>query len=261
MALPKVAVMVGPTAVGKTAVALELAAALGGEIVNADSMQVYRGLDIGTAKPTLEERARVRHHLVDVADPDEPYDAARYSEAGRAVIARLHQAGVPPLVAGGTGLYIKALLAGLFQQDQGVRQVRPRLARELAAQGLPALWARLQSLDPATAARLAPGDTYRIVRALEVVEATGRPLSDWHAAHNFQDRPYETVKLGLELPREELYRESRPGWRPCWPRGGWRKSATCWNAIPRRSSPCRPWGTATWWPTWPEACPWPRPLN
>ncbi len=206
MALPKVAVMVGPTAVGKTAVALELAAALGGEIVNADSMQVYRGLDIGTAKPTPQERARVRHHLVDVADPDEPYDAARYSEAGRAVIAHLHQAGVPPLVAGGTGLYIKALLAGLFQQDQGVRQVRPRLARELAAQGLPALLARLQSLDPATAARLAKGDTYRIVRALEVVEATGRPLSDWHAAHNFQDRPYETVKLGLELPREELYR-------------------------------------------------------
>ena len=206
MALPKVAVMVGPTAVGKTAVALELAAGPGGEIVNADSMQVYRGLDIGTAKPTPEERARVRHHLVDVADPDEPYDAARYSEAGRAVIARLHQAGVPPLVAGGTGLYIKALLAGLFQQDQGVRKVRPRLARELAAQGLPALWARLQSLDPATAARLAPGDTYRIVRALEVVEATGRPLSDWHAAHDFQDRPYETVKLGLELPREELYR-------------------------------------------------------
>ncbi len=206
MALPKVAVMVGPTAVGKTAVALELAAALGGEIVNADSMQVYRGLDIGTAKPTPAEQARVRHHLVDVADPGEPYDAARYSAAARAAIARLHQAGVPPLVAGGTGLYIKALLAGLFQPDQGVHKVRPRLARELTDQGLPALWARLDALDPATAKRLAPGDTYRIVRALEVVEATGRPLSEWHAAHNFQDRPYETVKLGLDLPREELYR-------------------------------------------------------
>ncbi len=205
MALPKVAVIVGPTAVGKTAVALELAEALRGEIVNADSMQVYRGLGIGTAKPTPAERARVRHHLVDVADPDEPYDAARYSAAGRAAIARLHQAGVPPLVAGGTGLYIKALLAGLFQPDQGVRKVRPRLARELTSQGLPALWARLHALDPATAERLAPGDTYRIVRALEVVEATGRPLSEWHAAHNFQDRPYETVKLGLDLPREELY--------------------------------------------------------
>jgi len=206
LAQPKVAVLVGPTAVGKTAVALDLAEALGAEIVNADSMQVYREFDIGTAKPTLAERARVPHHLVDVADPDEPYDAARYAREGRAVIARLHQRGVPPLVAGGTGLYIKALLAGLFPQEDAVHEVRPQLARELADQGLPALYARLESLDPATARRLAPGDTYRILRALEVVEATGRPLSELHAAHGFQDRPYDTLKIGLHLPREELYR-------------------------------------------------------
>lgn len=186
--------------------ALDLAEALGAEIVNADSMQVYRGLDIGTAKPTPAERARVRHHLVDVADPDEPYDAARYAREARAVIAALHRRGVPPLVVGGTGLYIKALLSGLFHQETEVHEVRQRLARELAAQGLPALLARLHSLDPATARRLAPGDTYRILRALEVVEATGRPLSELHAAHNFQDRPYLTLKLGLDLPREELYR-------------------------------------------------------
>lgn len=204
--MPKVAVLVGPTAVGKTAVALDLAEALGAEIVNADSMQVYRELDIGTAKPTLKERARVRHHLVDVADPDEAYEAARYAREGRAVIAALHQNGVRPLVAGGTGLYIKALLSGLFPQEDAVHQVRPRLARELAAQGLPALYARLESLDPATARRLAPGDTYRILRALEVVEATGRPLSELQAAHGFQDRPYDTLKVGLNLPREELYR-------------------------------------------------------
>jgi len=199
-------VLVGPTAVGKTGVALDLASALGSEIVNADSMQVYRELDIGTAKPTLAERARVSHHLVDVADPDEPYDAARYTREGRETIALLHQRGVPPLVVGGTGLYIKALLAGLFHQEEEVREVRLRLARELADQGLPALLARLQALDPATARRLAKGDTYRIVRALEVVEATGHPLSEAHAAHGFQDRPYDTLKLGLELPREELYR-------------------------------------------------------
>ena len=198
--------LVGPTAVGKTGVALDLASALGSEIVNADSMQVYRELDIGTAKPTLAERARVSHHLVDVADPDEPYDAARYTREGRETIALLHQRGVPPLVVGGTGLYIKALLAGLFHQEEEVREVRLRLARELADQGLPALLARLQALDPATARRLAKGDTYRIVRALEVVEATGHPLSEAHAAHGFQDRPYDTLKLGLELPREELYR-------------------------------------------------------
>jgi len=206
VAAPRVAVLVGPTAVGKTAVALELAAALGGEIVNADSLQVYRDLTIGTAKPTLAEQARVRHHLVNVAAPDEPYDAARYAWEGRAVIAALHRRGVPPLVVGGTGLYIKALLYGLFRQQESVRALRPRLARELADRGLPALYARLQALDPATARRLAPGDSYRILRALEVVEATGRPISELHAAHRFQDRPFETLKLGLDLPREELYR-------------------------------------------------------
>jgi tRNA dimethylallyltransferase len=205
VAAGKVAVLVGPTAVGKTAVALDLAEALGAEIVNADSMQVYRELDIGTAKPTPAERGRVRHHLLDVADPDEHYDAARYAAEAREVIAGLHRRGVPPLVVGGTGLYIKALLAGLFHQEEVVHQVRERLARELADQGLPALLARLESLDPVTAQRLAPGDTYRILRALEVVEATGRPISELHAAHDFGDRPYTTLKLGLDLPREELY--------------------------------------------------------
>jgi tRNA dimethylallyltransferase len=206
MVSPKVAVLVGPTAVGKTTVALDLAEALAAEIVNADSMQVYRELDIGTAKPTPSERARVRHHLVDVADPDEHYDAACYAKEARKIIADLHGRGVPPLVVGGTGLYIKALLAGLFHQDEAVTEVRSRLARELAEQGLPALLARLTALDPATAQRLAPGDTYRILRALEVVEATGRPISVLHADHNFGDRPYTTLKLGLDLPREELYR-------------------------------------------------------
>lgn len=206
MSSPKVAVLVGPTAVGKTAVALHLAGALGAEIVNADSLQLYRELDIGTAKPTPAERARVRHHLVDVADPDETYDAARYAREGRAVIADMHRRGIPPLVVGGTGLYIKALLAGLFHQEEAVQAVRPRLARELVDLGLPTLWARLRSLDPAAAQRLAPGDTYRILRALEVVEATGRPISALHTAHRFQDCPYATLKIGLNLPREELYR-------------------------------------------------------
>ena len=206
MTVRRVAVLVGPTAVGKTTVALNLAEGLGAEIVNADSMQVYRELDIGTAKPTSAERARVRHHLVDVAAPDEPYDAARYAREGRAVIADLHHRGIPPLVVGGTGLYIKALLSGIFYQDEAVHDLRPRLAGELADQGLAALYARLVTLDPATAQRLAPGDTYRILRALEVVEATGRSISELHAAHGFKDRPYETLKLGLDLPREELYR-------------------------------------------------------
>jgi tRNA dimethylallyltransferase len=202
----KVAVLIGPTAVGKTAVSLTLARRLKAGIVSADSLQVYRELNIGTAKPTPAERALVPHHLLDVAAPPEPYDAARYSREGRAALAGLHHRGVPPLVVGGTGLYVKALLYGLFPEGTPPRSARDSLRRELADLGLPALYQRLAHLDPATAARLHPHDTYRILRALEVIAATGRPVSDLVAAHRFQDRPYETLKLGLELPREELYR-------------------------------------------------------
>jgi tRNA dimethylallyltransferase len=201
-----VAALVGPTAVGKTAVALALAGRLGAEIVNADSLQVYRELDIGTAKPTVTERAQVPHHLIDVVDPPEPYDAARYCRDGRAVLASLARRQVPPLVVGGTGLYLKALLAGLFAQGQPQAPVRDRLRRELGALGLPVLYQRLLHLDPVTAARLHPHDTYRILRALEVMEATGKPLSQFIAAHRFQNTPYQVLKLGLNLPREELHR-------------------------------------------------------
>jgi len=201
-----VAALVGATASGKTAVALALGERLRAEIVNVDSLQVYRGLDIGTAKPSWAERARVPHHLIDVADPMEPYDAARYSREGRIVLAELHRRGVPPLVVGGTGLYLKALLSGLFAEGTPQGGVRERLRREAGALGLPALYQRLLHLDPVTAARLHPHDTYRIVRALEVMAATGKPLSALIAAHRFQDSPYEVLKLGLALPREELYR-------------------------------------------------------
>lgn len=202
---PKVAVLAGPTAVGKTEVALALAPELGAEIISADSLQVYRELDIGTAKSTPEERAVVPHHLIDVAAPDESYDAARYLAEARAVIRELTRRGVRPLVVGGTGLYIKALLGGLFPDGGKYPEIRARLRQELTEQGLASLYKRLQHLDPATAARLPPGDTYRILRALEVVEGSGRPLSELAAAHRFADRPYETVKIGLTLPREELY--------------------------------------------------------
>ena len=203
---PRVAALVGATAVGKTAVALALAAGLGAEIVNADSLQVYRELDIGTAKPTEAERALVPHHLIDVADPPESYDAARFCREGRAVLDDLARRGAPPLVVGGTGLYLKALLGGLFVEGEPAPGVRDRVRQELAALGLPVLYARLIHLDPATASRLHPHDTYRIVRALEVISATGRPLSEFIKAHRFQDTPYAVLKLGLRLPREELYR-------------------------------------------------------
>ena len=203
---PRVAALVGATAVGKTAVALALAERLGAEIVNADSLQVYRELDIGTAKPTAAERARAPHHLLDVADPPEPYDAARFCREGRAALDDLARRGAPPLVVGGTGLYLKALLSGLFPEGEPAPGVRDRVRQELASLGLPALYNRLIHLDPDTASRLHPHDTYRIVRALEVMAATGKRLSEFIEAHRFQDAPYTVLKLGLTLPREELYR-------------------------------------------------------
>ena len=203
---PRVAVLLGPTAVGKTAVALALARELRAEIVNADSLQVYRALNIGTAKPTLNERALIPHHLVDVVDPDETYHAARYCQEGRTVLASLHRRGVVPLVVGGTGLYLKALLYGLFEDGSPQGLIRDRLRQEFAALGLTPLYQRLWYLDPPAAARLNPNDTYRILRALEVMEATGQPVSALHDGHRFKDSPYEVLKLGLALPREELYR-------------------------------------------------------
>jgi tRNA dimethylallyltransferase len=192
--------------VGKTAVSLTLARRLGGEIISADSLQVYRELDIGTAKPTAGERARVVHHLLDVAAPPEPYDAARYSREARGVLAALEHRGVPPLVVGGTGLYIKALLYGLFPEGSPTVDVREGLRGEVRDLGLPELYRRLARLDPVTAQRLHPHDHYRILRALEVIAATGLPVSELVAAHRFQDCPYRVLKLGLHLPREELYR-------------------------------------------------------
>lgn len=205
MQRPRVAILLGPTGVGKTGVALKLAPRLGAQIINADSLQVYREVDIGTAKPTPAEQALVPHHLLDVVPPDEPYDAARYCREGRAVLSRLHREGISPLVVGGTGFYIKALLHGLFADGVATRSPRERLRLELDALGLEPLFARLGSLDPATAQRLHPHDAYRILRALEVIEASGSPLSRLQAAHRFQDSPFLTLKLGLFLPREELY--------------------------------------------------------
>ena len=186
---PRVAILVGPTAVGKTAVALELAKVIGAEIVNADSLQVYRDLNIGTAKPTPAERSLIPHHLVDVVDPPDLYDASRYSHDAREVIADLHRRSVPPLVAGGTGLYLKALLSGLFIEGSPDPRIRQRLRRELTDKGLPALHERLRRLDPASAWRLHPHDTYRVLRALEVIEATGETLSAWHESHQFWTSP------------------------------------------------------------------------
>jgi tRNA dimethylallyltransferase len=204
-ARPRLIVICGPTAVGKTGVGVAAAGALNGEIISADSMQVYRGMDIGTAKPTVAERAAVPHHLIDVVDPDEPFDAARFTRLARPRVLALHAAGKVPVVVGGTGLYIKALLRGLFRVGPVDPEVRRRLAAEAEAAGVPALHARLQAVDPDSAARLHPNDRVRILRALEVFESVGRPLTALQEAHRFADTPFCALKIGLTLERTALY--------------------------------------------------------
>jgi tRNA dimethylallyltransferase len=202
--MTRVLCIVGPTASGKTALALEVADRIGGEIVSADSRQIYRGLDVGTAKATAAERARVPHHCVDLVDPGEPFDVARFRVAAAGAIAAIAARGRVPIVVGGTGLYVRALLRGLCPAPPRAPALRAELEAALAAEGSGALHRRLAAVDPAAAARVAPRDTVRIVRALEVALATGVPLSRWQAEHGFAERPYEALVLGLARPMPEL---------------------------------------------------------
>jgi len=203
---PKIVVIVGPTASGKSARALELAGHFGAEIINADSMQVYRYMDIGTAKPSVEERTVVRHHLIDILYPDEEFSAALFREEAQGAIADVEARGRRAMVVGGTGLYIKALTSGLIKGGEVDPAIRERLQSEAQSEGRERLYTRLQEVDPTTAARLHPHDTYRIIRALEVYERTGRPISALRGRHCFKEGPYQTLKIGVQMERGELYR-------------------------------------------------------
>jgi tRNA dimethylallyltransferase len=203
---PSLIIISGPTCVGKTAVAIALAERVGGEIISADAVQVYRHMDVGTAKPTEEERARVQHHLVDVVEPDEPFSAARFKTMADEVIRDLHEKGRPVFVVGGTGLYIKALTQGIFRVDRESSAVRERLKTEAKDLGLDALYHRLEQVDPTAAVQIHRNDTYRIIRALEVFELTRIPLSEHQRAHAFSENPYRLLKIGLFMDREILYK-------------------------------------------------------
>jgi tRNA dimethylallyltransferase len=202
---PDIVVICGPTGIGKTSTAISLAEMYNGEIVGADSMQIYQLMEIGTAKPTPEEQVRVPHHMVDIIRPDTPFDAARYEKMARDVISSLHARGKLPIVAGGTGFYIKALTQGLFDTIPTDPMVRERLQNETLSLGNDVLHKRLENLDPETAKRLHPNDTYRIVRALEVFEVTGKPLSAHHQGHQFAGQYFRQLKIALTIPRELLY--------------------------------------------------------
>ncbi len=179
-----VVLLMGPTAAGKSALALALAERLGGEVVSVDSAQIYRGMDIGTAKPDSAMRARVAHHLIDIVDPTQSYSAARFRTDALTAIMAIRARHRVPIVAGGTMLYFKALTEGLSALPQANPTVRARIDARAAALGWPALHAALARVDPATAARLAPSDAQRIQRALEVFELTGKPLSALQGARD-----------------------------------------------------------------------------
>jgi len=196
--------LVGPTGVGKTETAVRLAEALGGEIIGADSRQVYRQMDVGTAKPTPEERARVPHHLIDVVDPDRPFSAGEFVRLADQAIAGIRARGRVPLVVGGTGLYVRALLDGIWHAPEQNPALRAALAGVRERRGGAFMHRFLTRLDPQTAGTLHENDRHKVDRAVEIALQTGRPSSALRRAHGFPGR-YPAVRIGLTRPRAELY--------------------------------------------------------
>ena len=203
MAEPPLIVILGPTAVGKTSLSLDLAARFNGEIVGADSRQIYQGMDIGTAKPSAEEQARVPHHLVDIQPPDKQMALATYQQMAFSVIDEIHRRGRVPFLVGGSALYLRAVTEGLQIPEVAPN---PALRSELEGfaheNGRAALHARLQASDPVAAAQIHPNNLRRVIRALEIVQTTGRRKSDLEAA---TPPPYRILKIGLDLPRPLLH--------------------------------------------------------
>lgn len=202
---PPVLCIVGPTATGKSDLGIAVAKAVGGEVLSADSMQIYRGMDVGTAKLNPDEMQGVPHHLMDLVNPDEPFSVADWTEAADAIIGRMHQAGKLPIVVGGTGLYVRAITEDLdFAQQPGLQAIREKWQQFLEEHGPEELHAKLRERDEERAGMLHPNDTRRVIRALEIIESTGRPMSsqyDWDQ----QGGRYHTVLFGLTMDREDLY--------------------------------------------------------
>jgi tRNA dimethylallyltransferase len=205
--LPRLVVIVGPTGAGKTRLSLDLAERVGGEIVGADSQQVYRRMDIGTGKATAAERARVPHHLLDVVDPDEEMTAARFAELADAAIAEIAAREKPVIVVGGTGFYVRALLLGLFEGPPASPEIRAELTEIANRDGVHALHAELARVDPASATKIEKNDLKRIIRALEVWKLTGDTMSAHQARHDHRSMParYPARLVGMAPEREDLY--------------------------------------------------------
>ena len=193
-----------PTATGKTELAVNLALEFGGEIISADSLQVYRYLDIGTAKPLMEERKGIKHHLIDVVNPDEEFNAALFAEKARAIISEVAGKGKPVFVVGGTGLYIRALLRGIIDTPDVDENIRNRYRKLRDSHGKKYLYDLLLQRDAAAAAQINPNDSVRVIRALEVLEQTGESILVKQKRHSFADSPYKTYKIGIQVDKKEL---------------------------------------------------------
>jgi tRNA dimethylallyltransferase len=210
-----VVVIVGPTAVGKSRVAVEVAKVFETEVLTADSRQVYRGMDVGTDKPSTQERQAVPHQLIDLVDPDEQFNAGLYRRQAVDEIERLYRDCRLPLVVGGTGLYVRTLLKGLCDAPPADPIVRAALRQEAKDHGHDRLYARLVDADPVAAARLHPRDESKVIRALEVYQLSGRRMSEFQQKHGFAERPFSALVVGLNRDRDALYRriEERIDWQ------------------------------------------------
>ena len=202
---PRLIVIIGPTGAGKTEMVIKLAREWNGEVISADSMQVYRMMDIGTAKPTAEERSMVKHHLIDVVNPDEQFNAAMFIGMAGGIISTLHVEKKPIFVVGGTGLYIKTLLGGLFRGPGADERIRELYREELDRHGKEYLYGKLKEKDGLAAARIDANDVVRIIRALEVLELSGESIVGKQTTHGFGDIRYECLKIGLMIDRDHLY--------------------------------------------------------
>lgn len=203
--MKRIIVICGPTGIGKTSFAISIAQQFNGEIIGADSMQIYQYMDIGTAKPEPEELRQVRHHLVDCVDPGTDYDAGQYVRDADTAIEQVAGQGKIPIVAGGTGLYIRALLHGLFRSRPVCCDTLSHLNSLLKEKGSQALHDLLEKADPMAAEKIHPNDSFRVIRALEIYQTTGRRISDQQYQHNFSDQRYQCIKIGLSMDREALY--------------------------------------------------------
>ena len=204
MNLPRILAIVGPTASGKTSISLLLAELLNGEILSADSRQIYKHLDIGTAKPSLADRRRVKHHFIDLLEPDEEYSAGQFGKDARVVVYAILKRGMVPILVGGSGLYVKAVIDGLFEGPEKDPEIRERLTEQWQREGIGSLLDALKKVDPAALAKMKEVTPRRVIRALEVFHITGKPLSQFHAKQE-KAPGFETIQVGLDWERRELY--------------------------------------------------------